>query len=149
MVIAHPPCTRLTKAGVRWLHERELWFDMGQAAEFFRAFLELDTPRVAVENPVMHRYATQIIGRRQDQIIQPWMFGHRESKGTGLWLKNLPPLEPTLNVKAETMALTAKERDRVHWAAPGPNRWKERSRTLTGIAQAMAEQWGAVIEPQA
>lgn len=143
MVVAHPPCTRLTKAGVRWLHERELWSEMREAAEFFRAFLELDVPRIAVENPVMHRYAVEIIGRKQDQVIQPWMFGHLESKGTGLWLKNLPPLKPTLDVKAETMALTPKERDRVHWAAPGPDRWKERSRTLAGVAGAMAARWGS------
>lgn len=142
LIIAHPPCTRLTKAGVRWLHERDLWMEMREAAEFFRSFLELDVPRIAIENPIMHRYAVEIIGRKQDQIIQPWMFGHLESKGTGLWLKGLPLLEPTENVYAETMALTPKERDRVHWAAPGPNRWKVRSRTMTGIAQAMAEQWG-------
>src|SRR4051812_18302951 len=122
MVIAHPTCTRLTRAGVRWLHERDLWDDMREAALFFRAFLELDCPRIAVENPVMHRYAVEVVGRRQDQVVQPWMFGHLESKGTGLWLKGLPLLTPTNDVKAETMALTPKERDRVHWAAPGPNR---------------------------
>jgi hypothetical protein len=143
LIIAHPPCTRLTKAGVRWLHERDLWQEMREAAEFFRAFLEVDCPRVAVENPVMHRYATEIIGRKQDQVVQPWMFGHPESKGTGLWLKGLPKLEPTNDVKAAAMALTPKERDRMHWAAPGPDRWKLRSKTYQGIADAMAEQWGA------
>jgi hypothetical protein len=142
LVIAHPPCTRLTKAGVRWLNERDLWADMREAAVFFRAFLELDVPRVAVENPVMHRYATEIIGRRQDQVVQPWMFGHLESKGTGLWLRGLPKLEPTCDVREATMALTPKERDRIHWAAPGPNRWKVRSKTYAGIATAMAGQWG-------
>lgn len=145
LVIAHPPCTNLTKAGVRWLHTQEgRWERMRQDAEFFRSFLELPVERIAVENPVMHRYAVEIVGRKQDQIIQPWMFGHLESKGTGLWLKNLPPLQPTDNVKEKTMALTPKERDRVHWMAPGPNRWKERSRTLPGIAAAMAEQWGSL-----
>lgn len=143
LVIAHPPCTRLTKAGVRWLHERDLWAEMREAAEFFRAFLELDVPKVAVENPVMHRYATEIIGRKQDQVVQPWMFGHLESKGTGFWLKGLPPLVPTENVREETMALPAKERNRIHWAAPGPDRWKLRSKTYQGIADAMAAQWGA------
>jgi hypothetical protein len=142
LVIAHPPCTRLTRAGVRWLHERNLWADMRRDAEFFRAFLELDAQKIAVENPVMHRYATEIVGRKYDQVIQPWMFGHQESKGTGLWLKGLPTLVATNDVKAETMALTPRERDRVHWMAPGPNRWKARSRTYAGIAQAMAEQWG-------
>jgi hypothetical protein len=143
LIVAHPPCTRLTKAGVRWLHERDLWQEMSEAAEFFRAFLELDCSRVAVENPVMHRYATEIIGRKQDQVVQPWMFGHPESKGTGLWLKGLPKLEPTNDVKVAAMALTPKERDRIHWAAPGPDRWKLRSKTYQGIADAMAEQWGA------
>jgi len=142
LVIAHPPCTRLTKAGVRWLHERDLWKEMREAAGFFRSFLELDVPMVAVENPVMHRYATEVVGRKQDQVVQPWMFGHLESKGTGLWLKGLPPLVPTEDVKASTMALTPKERDRAHWAAPGPDRWKMRSRTYAGIAAAMADQWG-------
>lgn len=144
LIIAHPPCTRLTKAGVRWLHERNLWDDMREAALFFKKLLELPAPRVAVENPVMHRYATEIIGRKQDQVVQPWMFGHTESKGTGLWLRGLPLLQPTKDVKAETMALPAKERDRIHWAAPGPDRWKLRSRTYQGIADAMAEQWGAL-----
>lgn len=146
LVIAHPPCTRLTKAGVRWLHERDLWAEMRAAAEFFRAFLELDVPQVAVENPVMHRYATEIIGRKQDQVVQPWMFGHLESKGTGLWLKGLPLLRPTDNVREATMALPAKERDRIHWAAPGPGRWKLRSKTYEGIALAMAEQWSPIVE---
>lgn len=142
LVIAHPPCTRLCVAGVRWLHERDLWGEMETAARFFREFLTLPVEQIAVENPIMHRYAAEIVGRKQDQLIQPYMFGHRESKRTGLWLKNLPLLVPTDDVKAETMALTAKERDRVHWMAPGPDRWKERSRTLAGVAKAMAVQWG-------
>jgi hypothetical protein len=143
LVIAHPPCTRLTRAGVRWLHERNLWSDMRRDALFFRSFLKLDSvPMVAVENPVMHRYATEVVGRKQDQIVQPWMFGHLESKGTGLWLKGLPALKPTNDVREATMALTPKERDKVHWMAPGPERWKARSRTYAGVAQAMAEQWG-------
>jgi hypothetical protein len=142
LVIAHPPCTYLTKAGVRWLHTKEgRWDQMREAATFFRAFLELDVPRLAVENPVMHRYATEIIGCKQNQVVQPWMFGHLESKGTGLWLRGLPRLVPTQDVRAATMALTAKERDRIHWAAPGPDRWKERSRSLPGIANAMVMQW--------
>jgi hypothetical protein len=144
LVIAHPPCTRLCKAGVRWLHERNLWDEMREAAKFFRQMLDLPAPMVAAENPVMHRYATEIIGRKQDQIVQPWMFGHMESKGTGLWLKGLPPLVPTNDVREATMALTPKERDRVHWMAPGPDRWKARSRTYQGIADAMADQWGSL-----
>jgi hypothetical protein len=146
LMVAHPPCTFLTKAGVRWLHtqegRREL---MVQDAKFFRSFLDAPVPLIAVENPVMHRYATEIIGRRQDQLVQPWMFGHQESKGTGFWLKGLPPLQPTDNVREATMALTPRQRDRIHWAAPGPDRWKVRSRTYVGIATAMADQWGGVL----
>jgi hypothetical protein len=145
LVIAHPPCTRLTKAGVRWLHERDLWNEMREAARFFRSLLEAPVPYVAIENPVMHRYATEIIGRKHDQVIQPWMFGHMESKGTALWLRNLPPLQPTNDVREATMALPAKERDRIHWAAPGPDRWRLRSRTYAGIAAAMADQWGVAL----
>jgi hypothetical protein len=147
LLIAHPPCTYLTKSGVRWLHtEPGRWEQMIDGAIFFRRLLECGIPRVAVENPVMHRYAAKIVGRRQDQVIQPWMFGHTERKGTGLWLKNLPPLLPTEDVYAETMALPARERDRIHYAAPGPDRWKLRSVTYAGIARAMANQWGAFAE---
>lgn len=145
LVIAHPSCTFLTLSGVRWLHTKPgRWEQMRQAAEFFRTILASPVQRIAVENPRMHGYATKIIGRKQDQIVQPWMFGHTESKGTGLWLKNLPPLRPTLDVKAQTMALMPKERDRIHWAAPGPDRWKVRSRTHQGLADAMADQWGGL-----
>jgi hypothetical protein len=135
LVIAHPPCTYLSKSGVRWLHERpERWPMMIAAAVFFRRILEAPVPRIAVENPVLHGYATSIIGRRADQYIQPWQFGHGETKRTGLWLKNLTPLTPTRIVEGRT--------PRVHFAAPGPDRWKERSRTYEGIAEAMADQWG-------
>lgn len=146
LLIAHPPCTYLTKAGVRWLHTQEgRWQRMENDAKFFRSFLEAPVDRIAVENPVMHRYATEVVGRKQDQVVQPWMFGHLESKGTGLWLKDLPLLQPTDNVREATMALTPRERDRVHWAAPGPNRWRARSRSYTGIAAAMADQWGPLL----
>jgi hypothetical protein len=90
----------------------------------------------------MHRYAVDIIGRRQDQVLQPWMFGHTEQKATCLWLENLPRLISTNNVKTEMMKLPVKERQRLHWLSPGPNRWKERSKTYQGIADAMAQQWG-------
>lgn len=92
LMIAHPPCTYLTNAGVRWLYtEPGRWEQMIDGAVFFRRLLDAEIPRIAVENPIMHRYAQKIIGRRQDQVVQPWMFGHPEQKGTGLWLKNLPP----------------------------------------------------------
>lgn len=90
----------------------------------------------------MHKYAVEIIGRRQDQVVQPWMFGHMEQKATCFWLKGLPKLKETKNVKDEMMKLPNKERQRLHWASPSPERAKIRSTTSKGIADAMAEQWG-------
>jgi hypothetical protein len=141
LMIAHPPCTYLANSGVRWLYrdgepDNGRWDHMILAAEFFRELLNAPIPSIAVENPIMHKYAVAIIGRRQDQIIQPWQFGHGETKATGLWLKNLPLLRPTNVVEGR--------QPRVHHASPGPERWKERSRTLRGIADAMAEQWGSL-----
>lgn len=133
LVIAHPPCTRLANSGVRWLAERNLWQELEQAVEFFRACLNARADGLAVENPIPHRYALEGIGRRYDQIIQPWQHGHPETKATCLWLRGLPKLVPTHVVDGR--------RPRVHTASPGPDRWKERSRTLPGIAAAMAEQW--------
>lgn len=111
-----------------------------QAAEFFAFWIDelfgLQCEHIAVENPIMHKYAIESIGRtyrKYDQIIQPWQFGHGETKATCLWLKNLPALVPTSIVSGRT--------PRVHHASPGPDRWKERSRTLPGIAKAMADQW--------
>ncbi len=133
LLIAHPPCTRLTNSGVRWLAERNLWAEMHEAADFFRRILELPVARIAVENPIPHGYALQRIGRKYDQVIQPWQFGHGETKATCLWLKGLPKLRPT-NIVSGREA-------RIHKLPPGPNRWKERSRTFEGIAAAMADQW--------
>lgn len=136
----------LTNSGVRWLHsDPGRWQKLDDAAAFFRTLLKAPVPRIAIENPVMHRYAIERIGRKQDQVIQPWMFGHTERKATGLWLRNLPSLKPTNDVRTETMALPARERDRVHHMSPGPERWKKRSRTYPGIARAMAEQWGSLL----
>jgi len=144
LMVAHPPCTYLSKSGVRWLHEDiTRWPKLIEGAVFFRALLHSNIPRVAVENPVMHHYATDIIGRRQTQVVQPWMFGHPERKGTGLWLRGLSPLVPTDDVQAHMLTLTTGEQHRTHYAAPGPDRWKSRSTTLPGIGAAMAAQWGA------
>lgn len=107
---------------------------MEEAAQFFKSLLALPIPKVAVENPIQHRYAREIIGQKYTQIIQPYQFGHGETKATCLWLKNLPPLQPTQVVDGRE--------PRVHHASPGANRWKERSRTLLGIGKAMASQWG-------
>ncbi len=145
LMVAHPPCTFLTNAGVRWLYDARYpnrWRDMVDGAAFFRSLLEAPIARIAVENPIMHGWARKIVGRRQDQTIQPWMFGHPESKATGLWLKGLPPLIATEDVRGVMDSLPANERGRVHYASPGPDRWKERSTTLPGIAAAMAAQWG-------
>src|SRR4051812_22799665 len=138
LMVAHPPCTFLANSGVRWLYggkgttpDPARWTEMEDAARFFRVLLDAPIPRIAVENPVMHSHAGI---RKPDQYVQPWQFGHGEVKATGLWLRGLPPLTPTNIVDGRE--------PRVHHASPGPDRWKERSRTLPGIAAAMASQWG-------
>lgn len=134
MMIAHPSCIRLCNSGVRWLHERELWAEMEIAAGFFRYLLDYPIHMKCIENPIPHKYALKIIGRKYDQIIQPWMFGHGETKATCLWLENLPLLKPTKIV-------TGRE-NRIHRMPPGKDRSTLRSRTYRGVALAMAEQWG-------
>ena len=134
LIIAHPPCTRLTNAGVRWLAERNLWAELDEACAFFRLFLNHPCPRIAIENPIPHKHAVERIGRNYDQRIQPWQFGHGETKAVCLWLKGLPPLVPTNVVEGREA--------RVHRMPPGPDRAKERSRFFSGIADAMAAQWG-------
>jgi len=128
LMIAHPPCTYLCRAGDRW-HAASP--QRRAAAEFVRELLAAPVPRIAVENP-----RTSALPR-PDLVIQPWEYGHRETKATCLWLRHLPPLMPT-----EVWA--GPYEARVHRAAPGPDRWKVRSRTLPGIAAAMADQWGAL-----
>ena len=142
IAIFHPPCTRLTNSGVRWLHERNLWDEMRESAEFFKKLLYADIPYIAVENPVMHKYATEIIGKKYDQTIQPYQFGHTTSKRTCLWLKNLPKLEPTKIISKDLITYD------IHLASPSPDRWKLRSKTFEGIAEAMAIQWGNYIKKQ-
>lgn len=142
LMIAHPPCTYLTNAGVSWLYRKEgRWDQMRDGAEFFRRLLEAPIDKIAVENPIMHKYAVEIIGRRQDQVIQPWMFGHMEQKATCLWLKGLPELKSTNNVKEEMLKLPKTVAQRLHYLPPSKDRWKIRSETYQGIADAMAEQW--------
>ena len=138
LMVAHPPCTRLCNSGVRWLAERNLWRELDEAADLFSVLWNAPVDQIAVENPVMHKHAKARIRNYVEpaQIIQPWQFGHGETKATCLWLKNLPKLRPTCVVEGRT--------PRVHRMPPGPNRWKERSRTFPGIAQAMAQQWGDV-----
>ena len=131
LMIAHPPCTHLAVSGARWFAGKQK--EQAEAIAFFMALINAPIPRICVENPVSimsTRY------RKPDQIIQPWQFGHGETKATCLWLKNMPPLQPT-NIVAGREA-------RVHRMPPSPQRWKERSRTFPGIAAAMAEQWGCL-----
>lgn len=145
LMIAHPPCTYLTNAGVSWLYRKEgRWEQMREGAEFFKLLMDAPIPKIAVENPIMHKYAVEIIGRRQDQVIQPWMFGHMEQKATCLWLKGLPLLKPTNDVKEEMLKLPKEVIQRLHYLPPSKDRWKIRSETYQGIADAMAAQWGII-----
>lgn len=142
LMVGHPPCTRLANSGVHWLSRRDLWADLDEAAAFFRALMNANIPLVAIENPIPHKYAVQRIGRKYDQIIQPWQFGHPESKATCLWLRGLPPLTPT-NVIAKPHCgywdnQTPSGQNKI---GPGPDRATIRSRTYQGIAEAMADQW--------
>jgi hypothetical protein len=149
LVIAHPPCTYLANSGVRWLYggkgttpDPARWDAMRWGAWFFGRMLGAPAPRIAVENPIMHHHARDLIRENAQhpdviQTIQPWMFGHGEVKATQLWLRNLPPLVPTAVVDGREA--------RVHRMGPSPDRGKERSRTLTGIAEAMATQWTAAL----
>lgn len=151
LMVAHPPCTRLCNSGVRWLHKappgktiEQMWQELDEGASLFSDLWNADVPRIAVENPVMHKYAKERIVNFQEfsQSIQPWQFGtdvdgpDNVSKRTCLWLKNLPKLVATGNLDGSNA------RNDIHMASPGPNRWKVRSKFFPGIAKAMATQWG-------
>lgn len=143
LMIAHPPCTYLSVSGMRWLvNNMDRWNAMKEASAFFRDLMHAPINKIAIENPVPHGYALRHIGSGPTQYIQPWQFGHTEVKRTGLWLKNLPPLLPTEAVRNKTMDLPYRERAKVHHAPPSEDRWKMRSATYNGIAEAMADQWG-------
>lgn len=143
LMIAHPPCTYLTNAGVGWLHkDAKRWIDLFDGAEFFKKLLNADIPKKCIENPIMHKYAKRLIGDvKQSQVVQPWMFGHAEQKATCLWLEGLPKLKETKNVKDEMMLLPDNQRQRLHYLPPSVDRWKLRSQTYQGLADAMASQW--------
>lgn len=128
LMIAFPPCTYLCVSGARWFKDRR--DEQLKALWFVKHLMDAPVEKIAIENPI-GVISTHI--RKPDQIIQPWQFGHGEIKSTCLWLKNLPLLKPTKIVDGRT--------PRVHHASPSKDRWKERSRTLPGIAQAMADQW--------
>jgi hypothetical protein len=183
LMVAHPPCTRLCNSGVRWLDEPPgklsaehysdeeieayrhmnrkqrlafMWEKLDEGAELFSDLWNADVPRIAIENPIMHKHAKGKIRNYEDfaQSVQPWQHGDFETKRTCLWLRNLPtlaPKYPTLHDARRGLRLAddAMPENRVHSASPGPDRWKERSRFFPGIARAMAEQWGGVIQAEA
>lgn len=144
MIIAHPPCTYFANSGVCWLHkDKSRWDKLDKAAEFFNLFLNNKCPKLVIENPVPHKYALERIGdTKYSQTIQPWQFGHPESKRTCLWVKGLPLLKETNNVKHIYETLPKKEQQRLHYLPPSEERAMLRSKTFQGIADAMAEQWG-------
>lgn len=140
LMIAHPPCTHLCVSGARWFAAKAMQGGLftqenpqNAALDFVRLLLAAPIPYIALENPVSI-ISSRI--RKPDQILQPWQFGHAETKTTCLWLKNLPPLEPTRIVTPRKNVVRDK--------SPGRNRWRERSRTYEGIAAAMADQWGSL-----
>jgi site-specific DNA-cytosine methylase len=136
LMIAHPPCTHLAVSGARWFKYKRP--EQQTALEFVQALLSAPILKIALENPVSI-ISSRI--RKPDQIIQPWMFGHEETKTTCLWLQNLPPLIPTRIMSNRRNNLTPSGQNKL---APSPERWKERSRTYSGIARAMAAQWGSL-----
>jgi len=149
LAVMHPPCTRLCNSGVRWLSvpppgktADQMQAELQEGAALFSACWNAPIDRIAVENPVMHRHAKALIRNYQApaQSVQPWQFGHGETKRTCFWLKGLPPLSPTNIVEGREA--------RVHRMPPSADRWKERSRFYPGIAAAMADQWGTHAEKQ-
>lgn len=136
LMIAHPPCTHLAVSGARWFKEKVA--EQAAALDFVQTLLSTPIPRIALENPISI-ISSKI--RKPDQIVQPWMFGHGETKATCLWLKNLPKLAPTSIVEGRE--------GRVWKMPPSPDRWKERSRTYQGLAVAMAHQWGGLAKLEA
>ena len=167
LVIAHPPCTRLANSGVRWLVSKtprkgyewnehmqiyantdpKIWQDLLDGCTFFNHFILYGKlgRKICVENPTQHKYAKSEINAIHSQTIEPYQFGHLEKKKTCLWNFGLPNLKETNNVYDEMMKLPYAERAKVHYASPGVNRATIRSKTYSGIAEAMAEQWGGVI----
>jgi len=143
LIIAHPPCTFMANSGAKHLYagmkkengrNEPRWAEMHKAAEFFLLLWNLPIPKKAIENPIMLGHAKSLIGVKQTCVIQPHQFGHGETKATCLWLQNLPLLIPTNQVEGRE--------GKCHAMPPSPDRWKNRSRTYQGIADAMAAQWG-------
>ena len=150
LAVMHPPCTRLCNSGVRWLHQPppgrsidDMWKELEAGVDLFNACLNAPIPRVAVENPVMHRHARErIVNWIKPQIVQPWWFGEPAFKATGFYLRGLPPLRATNKlVPPKSGTDEHKAWSAIHRASPGPERWRFRSRTFDGIAAACADQW--------
>ena len=154
LMVAHPPCTRLCNSGVRWLHKappgktvEEMWQELDEGAALFSDLWNADVPRIAIENPVMHKHAKARIQNFEPfaQSVQPYEFAEsveaedNVTKRTCLWLKNLPKLVKTGSLTRETA------RSDIHHASPGPDRWKVRSKFHKGLAEAMANQWGTAL----
>ena len=158
LIVAHPPCTRLCNSGVRWLHKPptgrsldDMWAELDEGVALFTACWQAPVDRVAVENPVMHGHARERMPADlpKPQIVQPWWFGEKACKATGFYLRGLPALVPTNRLtppKAD--APDYREWHAVHRAPPGPDRWKFRSRTFQGVAEACADQWGTAAREQ-
>lgn len=170
LMIGHPPCTRLTNAGARWLVEAPkklapwqypadvveaysrmdaaerlsfMWKELHDGAEFYRKIRDAKIPKKAIENPIMHCHARALVNPGARQVVQPWWFGDEAFKATGFELIGLPPLKATNKLTPPKSGTPEhKKWSAVHLASPGPNRWRERSRTFPGLASAMAQQWG-------
>lgn len=142
LMVAHPPCDYLANSGNKHLYIDPLREQKAQvAARFFIKLLAANIPRICVENPIM-RFAVERVGRKPDQIIQPYQFGHMETKATCLWLKGLPKLQPISDLKECTYAQPSNERQKMFYMSPSPERGLLRSKTYHGFAWAMANQWG-------
>ena len=135
LMVAHPPCTHLAVSGARWFHKKRQ--EQEEALDFVRRLMSAPIEQIALENPVS---VISSLIRKPDQIIHPWMFGHGETKATCLWLKNLSPLQPTDVVSGRE--------NKVHRMPPSEHRWKLRSLTYQGIADAMGNQWSVQVETQ-
>ena len=135
LMVAHPPCTHLAVSGARWFKDKQK--EQKEAIDFFMALVNAPISKIAIENPVS---IMSSMYRMPDQIIQPWMFGHPETKATCLWLKGLPKLLPTAGFFDRRFVKGREQR--VFKEPPSPDRWKNRSRTLPMIGAAMADQWG-------
>ena len=156
LAVLHPPCTRLCNSGVRWLSapppgrtEEEMWRELDEGAALFSACWNAPIERVCVENPVMHKHAKARIANFKPaaQTVQPWWFGDPAFKATGLYLRNLPKLQPTKRLEPPKAGTEEhKAWSAIHRQPPGPERWKVRSKTFQGIADAMASQWGGLVE---